>query len=514
MRIRSFLDLVEAPVEAVEVEVDEGSVGGDVPHVAERVVAEGIVEPGGVGRAAEVPGEVLRGAEVDFVELGAVEARDRVVDLRVAVLGLAEHAEGVLRVQLGLADAAPDSDARVDVESLGSIRVDPLDGGGLLESIGRGVGVDARRPEQVRQVGGDGHGRNRKQRVVHEAGVPRVVHDVGIHLVVNGLHRAASRGGQGPRRGWARRWLEDHLVREDVGLRVHVGGEPARHVCECAQGRRSVDRDRSCVDRAVGLGGGASVKGVPDGGARRRRGDVHLERRVEEPALDVELSVLDDSEPCVRVRCPRGCRLQVARRGVGAVAVGDVRRLRRVVVEPRDHRRAAGCHEEDVLAVGVELVARVDVAEAVDVRGRTRRQTRGADDEVPVRGDGRRRGEGPLGQVVLVVGHVGPGERHGRSRGVVELHPVGIAAGAIHEAVAVARHELVHDEGVHVRGGTGCEDGDDGGKEGGAVHHGGLRRRVWRRDSVIDGRCPCDDRVAGNKLCASLARGHGPTQRR
>src|SRR5262249_47731362 len=145
--IGPFVDVVEPPVEAVDVEMIEGPVRRGLAQDELRVAAEDVARAGHDGVALEGPRIILHRAQVELVEgIRSLGAEQRVVQLVRAVVLAEEEPEGVLRIVSAAAISAADAQAAVDLKTLRAVGIDEFDGGVALEGalVPAGVGVDAR----------------------------------------------------------------------------------------------------------------------------------------------------------------------------------------------------------------------------------------------------------------------------------------------------------------------------------------------------------------------------------
>ena len=114
----ALLGHVDAPVDAVDVEMMVAAAGVLAPHVALRVAAEDFADERVLGVAVARPGVVLLGPQIEHVELvGPFVAEQRILELRVAVVAAEIEAEGVLRIEVVAAVAAANPQADVHFEA-------------------------------------------------------------------------------------------------------------------------------------------------------------------------------------------------------------------------------------------------------------------------------------------------------------------------------------------------------------------------------------------------------------
>ncbi|OQC29734.1 MAG: hypothetical protein BWX70_01510 [Verrucomicrobia bacterium ADurb.Bin070] len=267
--IAAFLGLVEAPVLAVDVEMVVAAARVGHAHLALGVAREGLAHEGVEIAVLKCPRVILRGAQVDLVELGgAFAVEERETQLARAVVRAEKKAQRVLGIVDAAAERAADANSRVDVELGGRAarRIDQFDRDRPLpaDAVVAGIGVDAGlRPEQVREVGDQGE---RRDCVGHAGAQPRrvavddrlahaVFHDVVVHRAVRGPTR----------RG--RRSLPQHVLQE----KPSDGGDALLHalrIDDCgAQRGCGGHGQRRGVERAA-IRGRAAVERVADFGIR------------------------------------------------------------------------------------------------------------------------------------------------------------------------------------------------------------------------------------------------------
>jgi hypothetical protein len=207
--------VVEAPVQAVEVDVEEAAVGRDLAHVDLRV-AHPLVADVVRARDPEAPRLVVARAQAKLVE-----ARDRrvgeqrVLELGRPVVGLERQPQRLLQV-LHAAEPALDARAAVDLKAgravgknqLGRSAALPLAAAPARVRIDSVLGA-----EEIVDVHHDrdrGHG---AEVVDDRTRIARVVDDLGIHLIVGGETFGREAGAR----------LMDHVSEEDVGVRDRWG---------------------------------------------------------------------------------------------------------------------------------------------------------------------------------------------------------------------------------------------------------------------------------------------------
>ena len=285
--VAALLRLVETPVVSIDEQVVVAAPRVELAHVALRVACEHFVDEGVllVGAVGAVrPGVVLRGAEVDLLELAcALVAKERELKRPVAVVIAEEEPERVLRILRVAAERAADADAARRGEAVGVVRrVDLLHHRGALPfaAVARlGVHVDAL--DGIEEVARVDHERDRGDRVRKAAEHPvtvRAVHDALVHAVAH--HLAVDRGRGEARRHHAARLLED-VVEEEICRRGVLLEHASLLRNRRADARGGRDMDRSGVGRG-GRGGRRAVERVVD----RRRRIVHAgERQVERLGL-------------------------------------------------------------------------------------------------------------------------------------------------------------------------------------------------------------------------------------
>ncbi|OQB79291.1 MAG: hypothetical protein BWX88_04891 [Planctomycetes bacterium ADurb.Bin126] len=312
--------IVEAPVEAVDVEVDKVAVGGGLAQgelgLAAELVADvlDLVCRGSPGVA--VVGVGAEGDRIEFLGHAFVGPEDRILEFRGPVLLLEQQAEGVLVRHGGAAEVGPalNAQAGVDLEGGGAVGIDPLDGGGPFpgDGVQRGVGVDAGglREETV-LIGDDREGGQRPQRVDHQARIEGVGRDSGVHFVV-GRDRAA--GEVDPRDGETGRLgrLGDHVLEEEVGMGSDARGLVSGLEGSGPKGRGGADRDGGGIDAARGCGGRRAVEGVANLRTGVGRTQDKLEGRLVEAAGHVDGHVVQQAQRAGHVGRSGGGRGEIA----------------------------------------------------------------------------------------------------------------------------------------------------------------------------------------------------------
>ena len=112
---------------AVDVEMVVTAAGVGLLHIALHIARENIAEERVAAIALERPRVVLSRSEVDTLKLiDPFLFEERVFELRLAVLAAKEEPKGVFRVTTAAAEAAPNPDARIDLESGAAIGIDQV----------------------------------------------------------------------------------------------------------------------------------------------------------------------------------------------------------------------------------------------------------------------------------------------------------------------------------------------------------------------------------------------------
>ena len=445
---RAFLGVVEAPVNAVDVEMIKVTARADAVHGELGVAGHDVAHTDHPAIILERPRVVLHRAEVELVEaLRTGRPEDGIVQLRRAVFLTEEETEGVLRIVPAPAESATDAQTAVRLEAIGVVGVKQFDGRSALvgDAVTTGVVVDV---DEVGDVQREGESGDRLEIALDGGGVDRVGKNLRIHSVIPDLATA------GP---WSRPSgagcnsirLANDVVEKDIGLRIHVGGEQSGLVSRRAKRGGFVDRDRDGVnDPAAGRGRGA-IRGVANGHTGSRAGDGEGEGSSVEPTLVAELRVPDNAgDRAHAVAGSRALRLEIAGLVQRVEAPRIIGALVRVRVEGGDELPGDfGVVEPDEFAIGAQ--AEVGVESRARCRGAA--ILAGAeDDEVATTrdGDGRER---PFRGLVLVVGKRPAREADGAGARVVKLHPVLDFVVFVPEAVDVGGGNFVDANGVQHR---------------------------------------------------------------
>ena len=194
MLLGPFLELVEAPVMAVQEDVDIAAPGVGFAHLALHVAGEDVaahdVFPGFVAAFA-APGVVLGGPDVHLVEfLGAFGAEERILQFGVAVFAAEEETPGVLGVAGTSAGAAPDPETAADVEARAAVVGEVHQLGVALPVAAVLPGVDVNAGPRVKEVAGarhDGEHGDLLEGRPHFTAVAGGLRDAGVHAVVEAL---------------------------------------------------------------------------------------------------------------------------------------------------------------------------------------------------------------------------------------------------------------------------------------------------------------------------------------
>ena len=189
--VRSFDQIVETPIDAVEIQVHESSVGTGVSHGQVEVLSElhpdklfGIL--GGVPRVTIIG----TGTQHEAVELGhrIFTFEQVMVELAHAVLALEQNAQRMLLRDAGLAEvAALDAKTGILLKLCVAVCIDQLNGGWSFPrnavTVWHGVNT-AGGIEQIGDAGADEHRGKRVQRRHHLSGVRQG--DARVHRVIGG----------------------------------------------------------------------------------------------------------------------------------------------------------------------------------------------------------------------------------------------------------------------------------------------------------------------------------------
>ena len=332
------------------------------------------------------------------------------------------------------AGAANELHTAIDLEEGRTVGVDPLDRRGLLpgRSPRAGIGVDTGRAEHVFHGSHERESRDRPHVVPDRGAVGGMIDDVRVHRVVAKRAIPRLREALGTGR------LLEHVVEEDVRMRIDVGGKVSGPVGRGTQSGSSVDVYRTGVDRTGSCGRFAGVEGVADLGAGGIRGDRNVERFVEEAAIDAEPGVGHHTQHARDIRgarCRGGeivlrdhnprqrCQLRTDQEG----------RIRRGIVHGVDRQNVVSGHQQ------VEVVRQIDARKLYGVRDGPVRQRR----RIPVRhprgvADGHPRTV-EVRHVPVLVGHIqgqirviqriDNGKRHPDQHRGVDAEHVGLQIG-------------------------------------------------------------------------------------
>ncbi len=271
--VGAFGGVVDAPVEAVDVEVDVVAAGTDPAHgdlgVAHPLVAHHGAAEALLGVPVD-PRVVVVAAQDEGVEVGhggAAGGEHRGGQAALAETAAEQQAERLLGgVGEQPAGAALDAQAGVDLEVGGSGQADPLRGGRQFEALDRGVGVDAAGTEHLIRADGEREGGQGEQGGLHLRGVALLGGDMGADRVAGlGEPVPGFRVARGPG-GHADQVVEEQVaVGDDAADRQGAGLEGGG-----AQHGGGGDRQRRGEDGAVVLARLGAVGGVADRDQRVR----------------------------------------------------------------------------------------------------------------------------------------------------------------------------------------------------------------------------------------------------
>ena len=372
--VESFGGIVNAPVEAIEIEVHKRAAPREPAHVAERVLHPDVAEEQGIlgPVALAAPGETRDQVRVGITRgprIGKASAQDDgiepvdtaiepvVIEFGRAVAAFEEQPQGVFRGSNIVATrVALHLDAAMDGERGGTVGVDQLDTGGPfpLGSFAGGVVVDAvRGMPEVRVCGDDRERRDGTEIFLERGLIAGVADHIRVHTVVGGVTGLPNRGVSGLGVG-----LIEHLIEEDIRMRVDIAREPARPKRGGTQECRFLDRDRRGVNRAGGGGRRAAIGGPPDLRVRGGAGDGDGDGRVIIPAIDAELGVRHKSRVTRTVGPAGGGRTKIAPRRFSTRGNNQFR------------------HDQKVLVVGAQVQA-LDGQHILAVHQQARRQRDG-----------------------------------------------------------------------------------------------------------------------------------------
>jgi len=431
---RAFLALVEAPVLAVEIEMVEPAAGVRPAHGPLDVPAEHFAQErvlgAGVARI-EAPGVVLRGAQVEVVELcDALVVEERILQLRDAVVGSEEQPERVLRIAAAAAESSSNAQPRVDLKPFRPIGTQQLHRNGTLPctSFAARVDVDAAlRVEQVRQIGHQRNRGNRQQRIVHQVLVLRIVDHVRVHAIVDHLAVHVARR-PGCRRALVIGRLRDDVVDEEIGVRLDGRSQPSGPHRRRSQTRGPADSDglvipdRRGADRSVFAAERiAPVRGVVDLGLFGGTRDAHVGRHVVEPARAAKPRFGDRAIVAATVRLAGrrvGHRQPVAR-SIGEPAIRDIDGL---PFEPDGIQKscAVGVVERNLFARGTEGKG--------GMKAGIRDIVVGPDQQIPLCRDRRAVGNPPARRIARIIRQVHTADAHRDRRRIVQLDPIVVLA--------------------------------------------------------------------------------------
>ena len=128
--IRPLDGIVEAPVDTVDIDVDEALVGGDIAHGKNGLTPKGIADKKRViPRSAPLPAIIGVGPQDDGVEaLGRIVTKEGVAKLRVAVDLPEEKTQRVfLRQPMAAKSPTLDPDSAIDLEAVLTIGIEQFD---------------------------------------------------------------------------------------------------------------------------------------------------------------------------------------------------------------------------------------------------------------------------------------------------------------------------------------------------------------------------------------------------
>ena len=266
----SLLGLIKSPVLAVDVQVVIAAAGVGLAHVPLQVAGVDVEQKRHLGARLKRPGVVLHGAQVELAKLiDAFVAEQRIIEPLVAVLLAEEKPKGVLGVTAAGAEVAARANPGVDLKARSAVGMDQLNRGGALPGLALSTGVHVKtglRIDQVLHVDDHRNGRNRLERRDELRAPHRIVDNVGVHAVVKHLPVDAARRPQ--RRRLAIGALADHIVQEDICLRVDVAGDETVLVGGGPQRRSAINMQRRLriehVGRRIGRLGQRAVGRVID----------------------------------------------------------------------------------------------------------------------------------------------------------------------------------------------------------------------------------------------------------
>ena len=231
----------------------------------------------------------------------------------------------MFRIAGAPAVAAANPKAAIDLKTFCAVRINQFDRRGAFpgEAVPAWVCVNAvRRVKQIRQVGDDAV-RGNGLEIVHDgSAVGRGVHHVRVHPVIHDV-RAPT-----PRPTWWWRAvgrLANHVVQENVRLRVHVRRLETAFERGGPNHRRAADRERTGVGEAVGQRRFRAVCRVSNRGVGGGGRDGEAERRVVEASIHTEFRVAherDEPAPIGRAGSRRG---KIIRGAVGHLIFHQLR---------------------------------------------------------------------------------------------------------------------------------------------------------------------------------------------
>ena len=271
MLIEPFDEIVNAPVQPVDVQIHEDAVDIELAHGLLRVPHPLISQQQRVVYAPNPAiGEI--GPHHQPFEAGHVGAgKDGLFQMIGPVIAPEIEPEGVLGREIGAsAVAAMNANARVDLKA-GVVFPEQLDGRGALpiQALFQRIGVDA--PLAAEHVGpaGDDGKRGQRLQIIHQVVViVGMIDDGGIHFVIRGrLLTVVQSPGGGKACGIG--GLVGCLRGEDVCVGAAGGWQKARAVGHGPQDGRAIDVDGPGVNLARAFGGRVAIGGVADDGRGR-----------------------------------------------------------------------------------------------------------------------------------------------------------------------------------------------------------------------------------------------------
>ncbi len=198
----------------------------------------------------------------------------------------------MLRIRGRTAKPAANANAGVDLKPIAAIRIDQFDRRlpFPVVPLPAGIRIDALRAEQVVEIHYDRQRRDRLQVVFDRINIG--VDDRLVHPIVDLIGAPAGRPTFGR---LSRRRLADHVVQEEIRLRIDIAGLEIVFERHGAQHGRGGDVNRARVYRSGRGRGNRTIRGVANHCVGRFGRDRHIERGVEESAIDAEFRVGDET---------------------------------------------------------------------------------------------------------------------------------------------------------------------------------------------------------------------------